>query len=131
MCDFCGCPEIEPFATLTDDHVTLDVLAELFDECADPLDLEALRVSWEDHRATQGALHSLAQSLDLTEVLEAAAGEDVRLDALLAEAAPDGPALRRAIRGHSEAWEFEVFPQLVLSADPDELEEAARSTVAP
>lgn len=126
MCDFCGCPVIEPFASLTDDHATLEVLAELFDEGADPLDLEALRVSWEDHRATQAAVHSLARSLDLTEALEAGAGEDARLDALLAEPAPDGLALRRAVQGHIESWEFEVFPQLVLAADPDELKEAAR-----
>lgn len=104
MCDFCGCRAIEPFASLTDDHATLEVLAELFDEGADPLDLEALRVSWEDHRATQAAVHSLARSLDLTEALEAGAGEDARLDALLAEPAPDGLALRRAVQGHIESW---------------------------
>jgi hypothetical protein len=30
VCDFCGCPGIEPFATLTEDHGTLEALAELF-----------------------------------------------------------------------------------------------------
>jgi hypothetical protein len=58
VCDFCGCPEIEPFAMLTEDHATLDVLARLFAEGGHALDLEVLRVSWEDHRATQAAVRS-------------------------------------------------------------------------
>ena len=32
-----------------------------------------------------------------------------------------------AVRDHIDGWEFEVFPQIVLAADPDELEEAARA----
>jgi len=35
--------------------------------------------------------------------------------------------LRGAVRDHIDGWEFEVFPQIVLAADPDELEEAARA----
>ena len=60
MRDFCGCPAIEPFATLTDRHVTLVVLAAVLAEGGGPADLEALRVSWDDRRAQEAALGSLA-----------------------------------------------------------------------
>ena len=66
MCDFCGCPAIEPFGR------------------------------------GEGALEEL-----------------------LRDPAPDPGALLRAVRDHVDAWEFEVFPQLVLAADPDDLAGAA------
>lgn len=127
MCDFCGCPDTEPFAMLTEDHSTLGTLAELFAEVGDALDLEAMRVSWEDHRATQAAVRSLARSLGLHELVEAATHRDEVLEALLRRPAPDGKTLRGAVRDHVDGWEFEVFPQIVLAADKDELAEAARA----
>ncbi|HXF74442.1 MAG TPA: hypothetical protein VNO79_17805 [Actinomycetota bacterium] len=130
MCDFCGCPAIEPFATLTDQHVTLVVLAEVLVDGGGPADLDALRVSWEDHRAVEATLGPLAAHLDLEEVVEAARRGDRRLEALLDAPAPDPGDLLRAVRDHLDAWEFEVFPQLVLSADPEELA-AAASEAAP
>jgi hypothetical protein len=75
VCDFCGCPHIEPFATLIEDHATLETLAELFAEGRDGLDLEA----------------------------------------------------RGSVRDHVDGWEFEVFPQIVLEADADELEDTSRA----
>ncbi len=125
MCDFCGCPATEPFATLTDQHVTLVVLAEALVEGGGPADLEALRVSWEDHRAAEAVLGPLAARLDLEGVVEAARQGDRRLEALLGAPAPDPGELLRAVRDHVDAWEFEVFPQLFLSADPEELAGAA------
>jgi hypothetical protein len=131
MCEYCGCPDIEPFAMLTDDHATLDLLAELYAGGGNPLDLEAIRVSWEDHLATQFALRSLAKELGLDDVIHGEARRpDETVGALLSEPSPDGRALWGAIRGHIEAWEFEVFPRIVLSADPDELEEAAGRTAS-
>lgn len=131
MCEYCGCPQIEPFTTLTDGHVTLDLLAELYAGAGNRLDLEAIRVSWEDHRATQAAVRSLARSLDLEDVLDGEARRpDESVEALLADPAPNGRALWGAIRGHIEAWEFEVFPRIVLSADADELAAAASEAVA-
>lgn len=125
MCDFCGCPAIEPFATLTDQHVTLGVLAEVLAEGGGPADLEALRVSWDDHRAQEAALGPLAARLDLEDVVEAARRGDRALEALLRTPAPDPGALLRAVHDHVDAWEFEVFPHLVLAADPDDLTSAA------
>jgi hypothetical protein len=57
----------------------------------------------------------------------AEADRDVLLETLLGQPVPAGRALRGAVREHIDAWEFEVFPQIVLAADPDELEEAARA----
>lgn len=125
MCDFCGCPGIEPFATLTDQHVTLMVLAEVLAEGGGAADLEALRVSWDDHRAREGALGLLAVRLDLEDVVETAREGDRALDVLLRSPAPDPGTPLRAVRDHVDAWEFEAFPQLVLAADPDELAAAA------
>jgi hypothetical protein len=131
MCKYCGCPEIEPFATLTDEHATLDLLAELYAGGGSSLDLEAIRVSWEDHLASQSAVRSLARSLDLEDVIDREAQRpDESLNALLARPVPNGHALWGAIRGHIEAWEFDVFPRVVLSADPAELAEAARDAAA-
>lgn len=127
MCDFCGCPGIEPFATLTEDHGALEALAELFLRNGAVADLEALRVVWADHRRTESALGRLAQTLGLPEVLSAGIREDAQVDEVLGRHSPDAGAVWKAIRGHVETWEFEVFPQLVLSAGPDELEAAARS----
>jgi hypothetical protein len=121
VCDFCGCPAIEPFATLTDQHATLVVLAEALAEGGGPADLEALRVSWDDHRAREDGLGPLAVRLDLGDVVEAARRRDGALEELLRDPAPDPLALLRAVRDHVDGWEFEVFPQLVLSADPDDL----------
>lgn len=121
MCDFCGCPAIEPFATLTDQHVTLVVLAEALAEGGGPADLEALRVSWDDHRAQEAALGPLAVRLDLEDVVDAARRGDGALEELLRDPAPEPGALLRAVRDHVDAWEFQVFPQLVLAADPDDL----------
>ncbi|HXF35821.1 MAG TPA: hypothetical protein VNO17_01400 [Actinomycetota bacterium] len=121
MCDFCGCPAIEPFATLTDEHVTLLVLAEALVAGGGSADLEALRVSWDDHRARGAPLDALAAGLELEDVVAAARRVDRALEELLGMPAPDPRALLRAVRDHVDAWEFEVFPQLVLSADPDDL----------
>ncbi len=125
MCDFCGCPAIEPFASLTDQHVTLVVLAEALAEGGGPADLEALRVSWDDHRAQEASLRPLAARLDLEDVLEAGWRGDRALEEHLRAATPDPGALVRAVRDHVDAWEFEVFPQLVLAADPGDLAGAA------
>lgn len=130
MCDFCGCPQIEPFATLTDEHVTLDVLAEVLESSGDERDLDALRVTWDDHLAAQAGVRSLAEQLGLDRRIAVERDADTRLGALLAKSAPDPRELRRSIRAHVDAWEFEVFPQVVLIADPAELQEAAERTVS-
>jgi hypothetical protein len=49
------------------------------------------------------------------------------LETLLGQLDLDGKTLRGAVRDHIDGWEFEVFPQIVLAVDPDELEEAARA----
>lgn len=126
MCDFCGCPSIEPFATLTEDHSTMEVLAELFDRNGESIDLGAVRVTWDDHRAAEAVLEELARRIDLIDVLGIGREQDAGVDSLLSEAAPDAGALLAAIRDHVDTWEFDVFPQLVLSADLEELQETAR-----
>lgn len=126
MCDFCGCPGIEPFAMLTQDHGVLEALAELFLRNGDAADLEALRAAWAVHRTAESALGELARTLGLSDVLAAGIREDARVEDVLRQGGPDAGALWRALRSHVEAWEFEVFPHLVLAANSAQLEVAAR-----
>lgn len=53
MCDLCACPLIEPFRPAHRRPREAGGGGELFHQDADALDLEALRVSWEDHRVTR------------------------------------------------------------------------------
>jgi hypothetical protein len=115
VCDFCGCPAIDPFAVLTDDHQTLLAMAEAYEASGDPRDLDALRVIWDDHRAQErGATSHLAAALALEDVLTIGRGIDAPLDALLALAGPNGRELRFAVTDHVDGYEFEMFPALVL-----------------
>lgn len=128
MCDFCGCPAIDPFSVLTDDHLTLLAMADAYEASCDPLDLDALRVIWDDHRAQErGATEHLAAALSLDDVIAAGHRIDAPLEALLAHAEPNPRELRFAVTDHVDGYEFEVFPALVLPADRQELEGAARA----
>lgn len=128
MCDFCGCPAIEPFSVLTDDHLTLLAMTDAYETSIDPLDLDVLRVIWEDHRAQErGATEHLAGVLSLEDVVATGRGIDAALEALLALPEPDPLQLRFAMTDHVDGYEFEVFPALVLPADRSELEGAARA----
>lgn len=128
MCDFCGCPAIDPFSVLSDDHLTLLAMAEAYEASRGPLDLDALRVIWEDHRAQERrATEHLADALSLEDVVATGRGIDAALEALLALAEPDPRQLRFAMTDHVDGYEFEVFPALVMPADQTELEEAARA----
>jgi hypothetical protein len=128
VCDFCGCPAIDPFAVLTDDHQTLLAMAEAYEASGDPRDLDALRVIRDDHRAQErGATSNLAAALPLEDVFTIGRGMDAPLDALLAQAGPNGRELRFAVTDHVDGYGFEMFPALVLSADETELEGAARA----
>lgn len=127
MCDFCGCPAIDPFSVLTDDHLTL-LATGCLPDVLDPLDLDALRVIWEDHRAQEGgATEHLAGVLSLEDVVATGRGIDAGLEALLALPEPDPRQLRFAMTDHVDGYEFEVFPALVLPADRSDLEGAARA----
>ena len=124
MCDFCGCPTIDPFSYLTDEHLTLVAVAEAYEETGDPLDLDALRIAWEDHVAAERpAVEHLAKVLDLEEVLEVGRELDARVEEALRSG--DGSPLRRAVADHAEGYEFEVYSALVLQAADEDLAEAA------
>lgn len=124
MCDFCGCPAIDPFSSLTDEHLTLVAVAEAYEETGDPLDLDALRIAWGDHVvAERPAVERLAKILDLEEVLEVGRELDARVEEALRT--EDAAALRRTVMDHAEGYEFEVYPALVLQAADDDLAEAA------
>lgn len=124
MCDFCGCPTIDPFSYLTDEHLTLVAVAEAYEESGDPLDLDALRIAWEDHVAAERpAVGHLAKTLDLEEVLEVGRELDARVEEALRSG--DGSTLRRAVSDHAEGYEFEVYSALVLQAADEDLAEAA------
>ncbi len=126
MCDVCGCPELEPFRTLVDDHEALLMLADAYERSGDEADLEALRVVWEDHRRTERvALEGLAGALGMREELSLGAETDEALERVLALAAPDGAALRRTMSDHADAYEYDAFPHLVFAADDRDLEAAA------
>lgn len=127
MCDFCGCPAIDPFSILTDDHQTLLLLADAFGSSGDPRDLDALRVTWDDHRTQErAATEQLAASLSLDDILEIGHALDAPVDALLGPAEPDARELRFVLAHHVDGYEFEVFPALVLPADQPDLDAAAR-----
>lgn len=131
MCDFCGCPSIEPFLQLTDQHVTLLTMADAFALSADPLDLDALRITWDDHRTEEReALEPLAAALGIQDAMTIGRELDGAVDRLLAVPEPDGKALRGAVVGHVDGYEYEVFSQLVMASDPSELEAAARRAAA-
>jgi hypothetical protein len=131
VCDFCGCPEIDPFSFLTEEHVTLASLAEAFERGGDLDDLDALAITWDDHRAHErAALEGLAAGLAMGEELELVRPSDEGVETLLAQALPDAKALRLTIVDHADRYEFEVFPHLVLAADDRELEEAAARAAA-
>jgi len=124
MCDFCGCPTIDPFSYLTDEHLTLAAVAEAYEESGDPLDLDALRITWEDHVAAERpATQHLAKVLDLEDLLEVGRELDARVAAALDSG--DAAALRRALTDHAEGYEFEIYSALVLQAADDDLAEAA------
>lgn len=126
MCDFCGCPQIDPFSFLTDEHVALAMLAEAFERGGDLADLDALAVTWDDHRAHERvALEGLAAELAMDEDLELVRPSDEAVETLLAQALPDARALRLSVADHADRYEFEVFPHLVLAADDRELADAA------
>lgn len=126
MCDFCGCPAIEPFMQLTDEHVTLLTMADAFGASGDPLDLDALRVSWEDHRTEErAALEPIAEAIGLHDALAIGRDADAAPDELLSTDEPNAGSVRRAVAGHIDAYEYEVFPQIVMAADPGEIEAAA------
>lgn len=75
VCDFCGCPTIDPFSYLTDQHLTLLAVAEAYEESGDPLDLEAVSITWQDHLAAERpAVEHLGRALDLEEVLDRGRG---------------------------------------------------------
>lgn len=125
MCDFCGCPQIDPFSFLTDEHVTLAMRAEAFERGGDLADLDALAVTWDDHRVHErAALEDLAVELAMGEDLELVRPGDEAMETLLAQALPDAKALRLAVVDHADRYEFEVFPHLALAADDRELAEA-------
>ncbi|MGE5461450.1 MAG: hypothetical protein ACM3WR_12635 [Solirubrobacterales bacterium] len=131
MCDFCGCPEVDPFSFLTDEHVTLARLAESFERGGDLDDLDTLAITWDDHRAHErAALEDLAAGLAMGEELELVRPSDEAAETLLAQALPDAKTLRFAIVDHADRYEFEVFPHLVLAADDRELAEAAERAAA-
>jgi hypothetical protein len=127
MCDFCGCPAIDPFSFLTDEHVTLLTMADAYASSLDPRDLDALAVIWADHRAEERmALEPLAEALALHDALALAREADAAVDGFVASPDADAKGLRRAVVGHVDTYEYEVFPQLVMAADPDEIDAAAR-----
>lgn len=125
MCDFCGCPAIPPFDRLTDDHLTLAAVADAYAGSRDELDLDALRVTWEDHvRVERPAVAYLARELDLEDLLELGRELDARVETALATG--DAAALPRAVAEHAEGYEFEIYSALVLQAADEDLAEAAR-----
>jgi hypothetical protein len=112
---------------LTDQHVTLLMLADAFVLSGDPLDLDALRITWDDHRAEEReGLELLAAALGIQDAVLIGRVLDVAVEALLALDAADPKELRGAVAGHVDGYEYEVFSQLVMAADPSEMEGAAR-----
>jgi hypothetical protein len=129
MCDFCGCPLVEPFATLTAEHGVMLDLAEGVLR-GDPIAFEDLRGLWDEHASRErAALSPLGSVLGLPDVVEAREPDDRALDTMLALPPHDARAIRGAAWDHVDAWEFEVFPHLMMAATEDELEAAdARGT---
>lgn len=129
MCDFCGCPQVEPFATLTAEHgVMLDLVEGVL--AGDATAVEDLRDLWREHADRErAALRPLGGLLGLADVVDAREPEDRALDEMLALPAPEARAVRGAVWDHVEAWEFDVFPHLMMAATTDELAAAdARGT---
>lgn len=125
MCDFCGCPTIPPFDRLTDDHLTLATVADAYAVTGDERDLDAVRISWQDHVAAErSAVTYLARELDLGELLEVGRELDGRVEAALGSG--DAAELVRAVAAHAEGYEFEIYSALVLQAADEDLAEAAR-----
>jgi hypothetical protein len=125
MCDYCGCPRIEPFSTLTIEH---EVLRELVPaaRAGDPTAPTDLRELWSEHlERERAALEPLAASLGLADVLAQPLETDAARSALVGEPSID-ERVGRAVSDHADDWEFEVFPHLVMSAEEEDLRGAAR-----
>jgi hypothetical protein len=125
VCDFCGCPGIEPFATLTIEHEVLRDLVSAA-EAGDPIASVDLRELWREHTERErSALGPLAESLGLADLVAPHARADAARGALIAAPSVDG-RVRRAVSDHADDWEFEAFPHLVMAAEEEDLQAAAQ-----
>lgn len=124
MCDHCGCPQFEPFATLTAEHeVMRDLIYAL--RAADANALGDLREIWREHAVREAAaLRPLGELLGLGDVVASRDGEDRDLGVLLADLDPAVRRLWGAALDHADAWEFDIFPHLMMAALGDDLEQA-------
>lgn len=125
MCDFCGCPAMEPFATLTEEHDRLLMAAERF-ASGNLAELDAFRESWREHRAREHeALQSLVAATGLEMLMTTVEHVDTAMDTILGKRSPAGKALKRAMQDHAGNFEFGLFPHLVFAVDPNALSAAA------
>lgn len=122
MCDFCGCPEREPFASLTQLHEILLLLAEAFAKDGDARDLEILRDLWPDHRASEQVVGDLATLAGFDAEWRSLEGDATRIDAVLADETPDGAALLRALQDHAGDHEYDLFPHIMFALEPEEID---------
>lgn len=125
MCDHCGCPRIEPFATLTIEHEVLRDLAQAAPG-GDGVASRDLRELWREHaECERAALAPLAHLLGLGDVVAVYVETDRHREVVIRADPLHGEGLARAVQDHADDWELAVFPLLVMAADDVDLEAAA------
>jgi hypothetical protein len=105
-------------------EVLLDVAYAALD--GDVVVGDDLRALWEEHTEREiASLQPLGNLLGLGDVVAAHANDLAHTSAILTVPTPDPRRIRGAIGDHVDAWEFEVFPHLMMAAEDDELRDAA------